>query len=157
MFQLKREQLLRQQRQVINNAYTHISYILQECKPFLSGYILGKYDLLKTQKRFQFQTLAKESVLGGLDPIRVPLSDQGRWVVFPVGEFDISEESVILDTELEDGLSKSEINVELLRKYIENQSVIQLVCTKIYTLEFNMFKSVEGSLKNTFKSLIKDL
>ena len=154
MIRLNKEQILKQQRQVINNAYTHISYILKECRPFLKGYIQGQYGLLKTHTRFLFQTLPK-TLNGELEPISVPLDSNGRWVVFPTGEFDIVDEHVIMDVDLEEGLDKPDILVNVLKDAIDNNRTIDLLCPKIFTLELNMFKSIETSLKNTFTNLLK--
>ena len=153
MFKLNKDQLLKQQRQVINNAYTHVSYLLKECRPFLKGYIKGEYGLLRTDKRLLFQTLPKKNDNGTLLPIQLDLSTSGPWCVFPAGELDIEDDRVILDTELPAGLSKPQLINIILNDAIANEKMLSIYCIKAFTLEYKMFKSIESSLKNTFNNM----
>ena len=155
MIKLNKEQILRQQKQVINNAYTHVSYILKECRPFLLGYIQKEYGLIRTHQRLLFQTLPKLDENGVRLPIDVTIAPTGRWCVFPVGPLDIVDESVILDTDVEEGLSREQLIPIIIQDAIVHEKTLSILSPKVYTLEYNMFKTIEGSLKNTFNNLIK--
>lgn len=153
MIRLNKEQILRQQKQVINNAYTHISYILKECRPFLLGYVNGDYGLIITKQRMLFQTLPSKDEEGNPKPIEISISNDGRWCVFPTGPLDILDESVILDVELEDGMSRDQVQSAIIRDAIANEKTLSFLSPKVYTLELNMFRTVEMSLQHTFKNL----
>ena len=155
MIQFNKEALQKQRRQTINNAYSNLSYIIKECKPYLFGLIEGTYPLLRTNTNYRFQTVLTSSE-DHLDPFIVTLSLSGKYVLFPTAEFDILDNSVILEqtTELPNDISRSVLVGKVLEQCLADNQEINLLTQKVYCLDYKLYKTVEHVITYALRRMI---
>jgi hypothetical protein len=153
------DHLNKQKRQIINNTYTQLGYIQQECKPFVSAFQKGTVPCLRTNERLKFQTLSTENIL--LDnligskynkSVILNLDQKGKFVIFPSGEFTIfwnKDHLHFSEKDLSDLPPMNWISEDLDKCLEENGTVI-ITTPKLYVIEYSMYVTIEQKLKTLF-------
>lgn len=154
-----KDHLNRQSRQIINSAYVQMSYIQQECKPFLSLFQKGFIPPLKTNTKLKFQTLPQNNNV--FDDITtsqynnieiVDLNPKGKFVVFPAGEFKIfwNKGFPRFSKETVETLPKINWNTSDLENIVEDNITILISTRKLYVIENAMYQSIQQKLRSLY-------
>lgn len=129
------EQLYKQRKQFINNAYNQIAYIQKDCKPFLYKLRHEKYNpfhinqLMKFCSNVQLQTVPFLEHDYYLD---IHHSPTGKYTLFPAGEFQVYDKPT---------------KQQLFNPLQEIEQDLIIVCNKYYIIETPLYRSVEQILK----------
>lgn len=149
------EHLNRQKLQTINSAYSQVSYIQQECRPYLKLFQEGLLPLLRTDERFRFQTLVEEkepheSFVSSKFQL-INLNNKGRYVIFPTKQFSLSwnpEKPQFQEDEI--GSIKNHWITSEIELAMKENATLVVFAPKIYSLEYQMVLSIQNKLKTMF-------
>ncbi len=158
---LNKESLNRQRLQNINQAYTKISYIQIQCKPYLKQYQKGLIQPIFTNDALPFhcittviEHLPKDFLLKRGKKISTVKS--GKFVVFPSGEFSFAWNKDYIHlpdddsgpsklSEIEFGWYSNNINLAL-----EEERDIFIFTKKLFILESSVYKQISEKLKTIY-------
>ena len=158
---LNKEALNRQKLQNINQAYTKISYIQIQCKPYLKQFQKGLITPIFTNQQLPFHCLTYDNEYLPKDFLlkrckKISTVKDGKFVVFPSGEFSFTWNKDYINlpndnsgnpklSEIEFGWYSNNINIAL-----EEERDIFIFTKKLFILEESVYKTLEQKLKTIY-------
>lgn len=158
---LNKEALNRQKLQNINQAYTKISYIQIQCKPFLKQY---QQDLIKpifTNDNLPFHCVTCDNEYLPKDFLlkrckKLSTVKNGKFVVFPSGEFSITWNKDYIKLPNDDSGNPKLSEIEFgwysnnLSIALDEERDIFIFTKKLFILEESVYKKMEQKLKTIY-------
>lgn len=158
---LNKEALNRQKLQNINQAYTKISYIQIQCKPYLKQYQKGLIQPIFTNDLLPFHCITTDNENLPKDFLlkrgkKISTVKSGKFVVFPSGEFSFAwnkdyihlpnnDSGIPKLSEIEFGWYSNNINLAL-----DEERDIFIFTKKLFILEDSVYKKMEQQLKTIY-------
>ena len=158
---LNKEALNRQKLQNLNQAYTKISYIQIQCKPYLKRFQTGSIQPIFTNDALPFHCMTSDNEYLPRDFLlrrskKISTSKSGKFVVFPSGDFSYAwnkdyiklpndDSGIPKLSEIEFGWYPNNINLAL-----DEERDIFIFSKKLFILEDTVYKKMEQQLKTIF-------